>query len=374
MACTGELSNTKKTQLGLLLDQQLPDWERLAQLSNHHRLSPFLYRALREIPDIPDAILSSLHQECQAIATDNLLKLHEYKQVATLLAEHKIDQISFKGIYLAQHSYPQSSLRSIGDFDILVGQTDLYKTVGILATAGYQVGERYSPYLRYDKSVMLNELNEISLFKPFYGSGRFDIDLHWKVDCLLKEIGSLQLHDVLSSTHPVESQVLLLTLHHGLTNSWERIGYINDLYFLLSSTDIDWSWLLVKLKTYKVEFVFFIGLQWCEELWSFPVPAMIQKLISKNQLSLLAKGYEIKWERNSLNLLGPKISFFVKTQTLFIDKLTIYIAYIRSFISRSSLIKIKNYQFFIRKKWGFTTIPVRVLLTLIRIGKSFFIR
>ncbi len=367
MACTGDISPERKSELIHFLAQHQLDWERLHALADRHRLTPFLYRTLREMPAIPDSYLSALRQECQDIATDSLLKLHEYKRVAALLAEHNIEHISFKGIYLAEHSYPASNLRPIGDMDILVGEKDLYKAARVLAPDGYEVGEKYQPYLRQAEQIMLDELHEISLFKPFYTTSRFDIDLHWRVDFLLREIGSLQLHDVLHPTdHLVENQIVLLVIHHGVNNLWERIGYINDLYFSLSNADIDWPWLLEKLKRHKLEIVFFVGLHWCQRLWKFPVPSPIQALMPVHQLRFLAEGYERKWDEYSLNSFRRMLFDFANAQTLLTDKLAIYVAYSRSFIFRSSLIKVKHHQLYIPKEWGFTTVLIRALLALRR--------
>ncbi|WP_041952351.1 nucleotidyltransferase domain-containing protein [Spirosoma spitsbergense] len=367
MACMGELSTEKMAQLTLFLQQHLPDWDRLLKLAAHHRLIPFLYRTFRETPAIPTSFLATLRQECQTIATDNLLKLHEYKRVAALLTSHNIEHISFKGIYLAEHSYPQSSLRPIGDIDILVAEKDLYEAVRILAPDGYQMGAKYQPYLRQAERVMLDELHEISLFKPFYATSRFDIDLHWRVNFLLREIDSFQLHDILyPDDHLVENQVILLVLHHGINNLWERIGYINDLYFMLRSTDIDWTWLLDKLKRYKLDMIFFVGLYWCKKLWGLPALPFVQPLMPANHLHVLAEGYERKWDEYSLNSFRRMLFDFAKAQTLFTNKLTIYAAYSRSFIFRSSLINIKDRQLYIPKEWGFTTVLIRAILALRR--------
>ena len=367
MACTVHMSTERRSQLIHFLNQHQLDWERLYTLANRHRLTPFLYRTLRDIPAVPDSFLSTLRQECQAIATDTLLKLHEYKRVTALLTDHGIEHIAFKGIYLAEHSYPESSLRPIGDMDILVSEKDLYKAVRILAPDGYQVGEKHQPYLRQAERVMLDELHEISLFKPFYATSRFDIDLHWRVDFLLREIDSFQLHDVLyPADHLVENQVILLVLHHGINNLWERISYINDLYFLLRNADIDWLWLLEKLKRYRLEISFFVGLHWCQQLWEFPVPSPVQALMLTDQLRLLARSKEKKWDEHSLNSFRHILFDFANAQTLSKDKLAIYAAYSRSFIFRASSIKIKNHQLYIPKEWGFTTVLIRALLALRR--------
>ena len=366
-ACTVHISTERRSQLVHFLNQHQLDWERLYVLANRHRLTPFLYRTLRDIPAVPDSFLSTLRQECQAIATDTLLKLHEYKRVTALLTDHGIEHIAFKGIYLAEHSYPESSLRPIGDMDILVSEKDLYKAVRILAPDGYQVGDKYRSYLRLPEGVMLDELHEISLFKPFYATSRFDIDLHWRVNFLLREIGSLKLHDVFQpADHPVENQIILLVIHHGITNSWGLIGYVNDLYFLLRSTNIDWSWLLEKLKRYKLEVIFFVGLYWCQQLWEYPVPFPVQVLMPIDKLHSLAGSNTEKWDKLPSYLLRNMVFDFANAQTLLTDKLATYLAHGRNFIFRASSINIKNHQFHIPKQWGFATVLIRAVLALRR--------
>lgn len=367
IACTGELSSEKTAQVLLFLQQHSPLWDRLIKLADQHRLTPFLYRTLREIPTVPNSFVLALRQECLAIAKDNLLKLHEYKRVAAVLSGYNIEHISFKGIYLTEHSYPESNLRPIGDMDILVDEKDVYKVARIVAPEGYQVEDKYHPYLRHTEQVMLDDLHQISLFKLLNVTSRFDIDLHWRINILWREIGYLQLSDVLSSDgHLIENQVVLLVLHHGINNLWERIGYVNDLYFLLSSANVDWPWLLKKLNQYKLEISFFVGLHWCQQLWEFPVPAAVQTLMPIYRLRLLAHSHEKKWDDQSLNLFRSKIVDFVNAQTSLKDKLTIYAAYSHSFIFRSSLIKIRHHQLYIPKKWGFTTVLIRALLALWR--------
>ena len=367
MACTGEPSAEKTAQLAYFIPQHQLSWERLNTLASQHRITPFLYRALRDVSTCPDSFLSTLQQECQAIATDTMLKLHEYKRVTTLLTGHGIRHITFKGIYLAEHSYPESSLRPIGDMDIMVEANDLYKTIRILAPDGYELSAKYQPYLQQAAQVMVDELYEISLFRPFYATSRFDIDLHWRVDFLLREIGSFQLGDIYSpATHSVENQVILLVVHHGVNNAWGRISYINDLYFLLRSTTIDWPWLLEKLKLHKLDITFFAGLHWCQQCWKFPVPSSVQASMPANQLRLLAKGHEKTWDIQSAYSFKNMVLHFANAQTLVADKLTICKVYSRDYIFRASSINIKNRQIFIPKEWGLATVVIRALWALRR--------
>lgn len=367
MACSIERSAEKTARLLSFLQQHSLNYDRLAKLAEQHRLTPLLYRTLREMAPVPDAFLATLRQECLAIATDNLVKLREYHRMAALLTEHGIGHRAFKGIYLAEHGYPDSSLRPIGDMDVLVAEKDVCQAVRFLAPDGYQVGDQYQSYLRQAERVMLDDLHEISLFKPFYAASRFDIDLHWRVDCLLREIGSFGLRDALSSSDfEVENQVILLVLHHGVNNGWKRIGYVNDLYFLLRKAHLNWPWLLEKMEFYHLEGVFWVGLHWCRQLWDLPLPPSVEERMPARLLRRLAEAVEKSWEQPTVPSFRRLLAHFVAAQSPFVNKLKVCGSYGRSFIFRSSFITLRHYQLYIPKEWGFTTVFIRAFLALRR--------
>lgn len=367
LACSAVPSTGRAETVPLFLERHAPDWDRLLNLASYHRLTPLLYRAFQEVASIPDSFLSTLRQECLLITTDNLIKLREYHRVAALLDEQAIEHVAFKGIYLAEHSYPERGLRPIGDMDILVDGNDLYKAIGILSTDGYRAGDKYKAYLEHPKGVIWDELHEISLFKPYFNTSRFDIDLHWRVDCLLREIGAFALTDFRSSPEfALENQIILLVLHHGVNNSWERIGYINDLYFLLNQAAVNWDWLLKKLKQHQLDVTFFMGLYWCQQVWEFPVPAAVLKQMQSHNLAAMTNAHEGKWEKQSLTSFRTMLIDFADTQATFTDKLKIYGSYARSFIFRSTVVTINRNQFYIPKEWGFATVVVRAFLALLR--------
>ena len=368
MACSEEQTSEKLTDVMLFLAQHSLNWDRLLKLAAWHRLTPLLYRLLQESPTIAGPFLSTLRQECLAITTDNLIKLREYHQVSALLTKENISHCAFKGIYLAQYSYPASSLRPIGDMDILIVEEDLDNAVDLLALEGYSVAANDEEKIRHaNRRVRVDELHEISLLKPFSNTSRFDIDLHWRVDCLVKEIGSFRLDDMLSSPDfLIEQQIVLLVLHHGINNSWARIGYVCDLYFLLNKAAINWSWLLDKLKLYEAEVIFLVGVHWCQQLFHLVVPTSVQQTMPTDQIRLLAESYEKQWESDSVAPFRNLVSKYAYAQPPLLARLRIYGAYARNFIFRSSLIRINAVQVYIPKDWGFTTVLIRAFSALRR--------
>jgi hypothetical protein len=332
-------------------------WDLLYQLAAKHRVIPVLYQTLRPLSVVPIAMLASLQQECRAIAVDNLLKLREYQQVADLLTQHGIDHIAFKGIYLARSAYPSSSLRSIGDLDLLVDRLKLHEAIQLLQDFGYTLGRQYQHYQRYPEPLLLADLHEVSLYKPASAGSWFDIDLHWEVNCLFKELSSLQLDDVrLPADRVLENQVVLLVVHHGLINLWQRLGYVNDLYFLLQSGAVDWHWLLDRLATYQVKAIFLVGLHWCQQRGGLRLPAFVEWQLDQEAVAQLAQVYERTWGQVELlpaDSMGlNQVRLMASTQARWQERLNLYRAYAQSFVFRSKLIMFNQRPYYIARRWG----------------------
>ena len=363
MACTVHMSTERRSQLIHFLNQHQLDWERLYTLANRHRLIPFLYRTLRDIPAVPESFLSTLRQECQAIATDTLLKLHEYKRVTALLTDHGIEHIAYKGVHLAENGYPDPGLRICGDIDILVEPKAAPGAIRLLQAQQYHLNKKHTLYWEHSNRSLLNDLCEVSLFKPFFAN-YFDIDLHWAVVCFNKHYKLFRLGDFLSQpTFSTELQVVLLVTHHGVTNIWQHIYYVNDLYFLLKDKEIDWTWLRKELNRYGLETVFLVGLHWCQQVWNLPLPLSIQALIETNSIHALAGAYEKNWEANqsleSSSLVLKQLTFFAKAQTQFGKLIKIYFTFFTSRVFRASTFKIGGRMLYIPKELGFITIFIR---------------
>jgi hypothetical protein len=366
MTCVIDLSPEKKIQLSQLLSQNQLDWDLLYTLADRHRITPFLYRILQNLADVPTKFLAKLHHECRMLATENLLKLNEYHRVVKLFEDHGIEHMAFKGVYLAENNYPDSSLRSIGDFDILVAKNSLFKVIHILESDSYKLGKEYTHYLQHSGNTLLNDLHEVSLFKPFFKTSYFNIDLHWEIECFTRYYASFYLSDIIYPPALIkEHQVILLVVHHGVVNIWQHVVYINDLYFSLKDEETNWPRLLQELRQYGLENVFLAGVYWCQQLWDLALPPSIQELIDTKQVRSLAEAYEKNWEaEQSVLTVNPglrQITLFTNAQTKFTKKLKIYVAYVSSFIFRSSLIRIGKNRFYIPRQLGFLTVFFRII-------------
>ena len=371
MACTLDASTDKQAQVSQLVTQHPPDWNRLHQLATRHRLLPFLYRTLRDVSTVPKAFLTTLQQDCRVIATDNLLKLHQYQLLDELLTENAIDHLPLKGIRLAQRSYPDSSLRSSGDLDVLIRKEDVPKTVQLLQAHEYRLNPQHKVHWQKAQQRIFTDLYEVSLVKPFFNGSHFDLDLHWQIVGFNKHYASFDLAYVRSEpTFTIEHEVVLLVLHHGVTNIWQQIYYINDLYFLLTEKPIDWAWLMQEFRKFGLERVFLAGLYWCQQIWSIKLPPFMQELVASAEVASLVNAYASNWNTEQpydySRLIARQLFFFQKAQSQVETQLKIYRTFLSSRLFRYSLFKVGNRLFYVPPKAGILTIFVRAIQSLLR--------
>lgn len=370
LACTVDLSPERKAQLIQFLDQHSIDWGRLYALANRHRITPFLYRTFQQLPNVPAKFLETLQRECRATATDNLLKLHQYQQLKTLLTNEGIAHLALKGAYLAQHFYPEIGLRPTGDIDILISKEEALETIRFLVSNDYQLGPKHQLYLQQGGQAILDELYEVSLFKAFFTSS-FDIDLHWSVMCFNKDYQLFKLSDIVGQpAFSREMEIVLLVVHHGVNNVWQHIYYTNDLYFLVVDKPLNWPWLMQTMCHYGLERVFLAGLYWCQQIWQLPMPSFIEEAVGARSTQLLAKAYEKNWQADNTvelsRLIVQQLILFTKAQTRIGTVLKIWGTFISSRVFRASTFQIGKRRVYVSKEFGFITIFLRAFGSLYR--------
>lgn len=371
MACSIELPAEKREKLTQFVTHQPINWNRLYALAERHRLKPFLFRSLRQIPAVSESFIATLKQDCQLTTTDNMLKIHQYHTVATLLSENGIEQIPLKGIYLAEHVYPDSGLRISGDIDLLVKPDDVFATIDLLQKHQYHLSEKQDLQWRQGEKRILSDLYEVSLFKPFFNNSQFDIDLHWKIMGFNQHYALFDLTYVQSqSAFEAERKIVLLATHHGVNNIWQQMYYINDLYFTLVKADVNWPWLLQELSRCGFKEVFLAGLYWCQQIWDLPLPLPVQDLVASARIRSLAEAYARSWEVEKpyefSHLVLRQLTLLLTAQTSIGDRLKTCATFLTSRVFRYSLFRVGKRLIYVPKELGFITIFIRAVQSLLR--------
>lgn len=368
-ACSPVSEAGHERQADLLATGAL-DGPRLFRLAERHRVTPFLLQALREQSLAPPEWVARLRTAGQGAAVDGLLKLREYDRLAGALTRHGVPHRPLKGVFLAKTAYPDSSLRPIGDLDVLIDAADLGKTIELLETLGYRFDPRHALLLRQNPAGTLADLNEVSLFNAFANGSAFNVDLHWEVLGLNKSFPPFTLTDL--RAHPdraTEFDLLLLLAHHGLRKTWQRLGYVNDLFFFLQKNTPDWPWLRAECRRRGLEVILGAGLYWCHRR-GLPLPEHVADLLASARVQTLATAYEADWERtedlDGTRLVWQQTRRFAQAQPRFSQRVRAYATAVGSRIFRVGTVRLGGREVFVPKPLGFVLIAVRGVRRLVR--------
>ena len=170
---------------GMLIDKQSArqlDWRRFLLLVQRHRLVPLVSHNLQasikgsRSPELA-AVLAELGRLSEVSAHGALCSLAELRRVIRELQGHNISVRVLKGLPLAQSVFGDLSLRSPGDMDLLIDESDIVEADQVLRNFGYRGLfhlERFSPKrLEFYRS----HWKDLAYENPATG---FEVDLHWR--------------------------------------------------------------------------------------------------------------------------------------------------------------------------------------------------
>lgn len=127
---------------------QKPDWRRLLELAERHRLTALLAHhlsreGLRE--HLPSDVAENLRSAYRQNAARNLRGRFELRRVLREFAEHEIRCVVLKGASLLESLYSDLALRHLSDLDLMVGEQDLERSYDLVQDLGYR------PYVSREK-------------------------------------------------------------------------------------------------------------------------------------------------------------------------------------------------------------------------------
>ena len=133
------LGSQQAKQIHMLVREDL-DWTALISMAGRHRLLPLVYQHLHTIcPDaLPSPALDYLRRAFRATAQRNLALTTELVQIVRLFEAHGISVLPWKGPVLAHTAYGSLALRTFGDLDLLISQSDLPQAKQLLVARGYR--------------------------------------------------------------------------------------------------------------------------------------------------------------------------------------------------------------------------------------------
>ena len=152
------------------------DWPRFLLLCDHHRLTPLAFESLAPL-HVP------VHAELQTRATANafeaLRATHEVRRITSAFASAGLGEPAvLKGVPLSQLLFESSSLRHVGDLDLLTSPHRLPEQVDCLAQLGYHRTNPASVLTPRRLASYLSFWKDFTFRNPDSG---FELDLHWRL-------------------------------------------------------------------------------------------------------------------------------------------------------------------------------------------------
>jgi Uncharacterised nucleotidyltransferase len=294
LACSSaRLSGTGADRIKTLVTENI-NWADLIRIAAPHGLLPLLHHNLNLVCEdrVPPRTLAQLGRYHESVAQRNTIHAGELFNLLDLLEANHIPAIPFKGPTLGLFAYGDLSLREFTDLDIVVHESDLWRTWDVLTRHGY---------VPEDGGGALAERRPLppgGKHWAFKSKNRLTLEIHWRF--IEKSFGSqLEPADVWSSvrssTHsgrslqviPPEQMLVLLSMHLA-SHLWRRLNWICDIAAIVNSRpDIDWELLLRTARRVGCERILSVSLLLSKNLLRSSLPRHVDEKFGKDEVSAL---------------------------------------------------------------------------------------
>src|SRR5262249_26723431 len=287
--------NSLLEQINSLLEQDLA-WDWLLNTAHEHRVLPLVYQRLAQFPaKVPAPVQTELQTRYKRSSEFNLGLTGKLLKLLTLLREHNIPTIAYKGPALAQVVYGDISFRQFTDLDLLVHKCDIRRTKELLLANGCQPGWQLTE--SQEKAV----LRHYYAYPFFSNSRRVLIEVHWELterffayDFAIEQVWqraeTVKILGKPFRTLSLEDTLLFLCAH-GSKHSWKRLGWICDVGMLiLRRAELDWEVLTRRATELGLLRILWLGTLLADEVFQLPLPAEIRSRVTgESRLKQLAR-------------------------------------------------------------------------------------
>lgn len=294
LACSSaRLSGTGADRIKTLVTEKI-NWADLIRIAAPHGLLPLLHHNLNLVCEdrVPPRTLGQLRRYHESVARRNAIHAGELFNLLDLLEANHIPAIPFKGPTLGLFAYGDLSLREFTDLDIVVHESDLWRTWDVMTRHGY---------VPEDGEGALAERRPLppgGKHWAFKCKNRLTLEIHWRFS--EKSFGSqLEPADVWSSVRSSTlsgrslqvispEQMLVLLSIHLASHLWRRLNWICDITAIVNSKpDIDWELLLRTARRVGCERILAVSLLLSKNLLGSFLPRHVDERFGKDEVSAL---------------------------------------------------------------------------------------
>jgi hypothetical protein len=227
------------------------DWRAFARACDHHDVAPFIYCRLRGLAGItvPPGLLEHLRLRFLYVSGRNYHLARKLVELTSLLEEHQIPVLAYKGPTLAMAAYGDLALRSYQDLDVVIRPEHLQKAIGVMTRCGFEITPDWWNPSRPENPGYVARHHEIALRAP---DKSYFVDVHWQLAAHEFRAFRLDLEKVWSRAERIEvfqqsistlcrEDLFLALCCHGTWHRWARLKWLFDIAELLRNSEtLNW--------------------------------------------------------------------------------------------------------------------------------------
>lgn len=233
------------------------DPQKYLALAKWHQIRPLAFEhAAEKSLDLPAPVLRSLREFTLGQAVTNMAFLGICVRLYNRLAKNGIKVFPMKGALWAWMLYDKPASREFGDIDYFVDRNDVSKSLDVLLDEGF-AADSYRYYLLKQKAVVGDYLDtdyQLPL-TPLQEHTLQSLEIQWNCtyprycynftwDELAGQRVAFSMMGKSVLVPPMEIQLMMMVIHHGGVEQWDKLKYMADFVRLLdkSAATLDWAY------------------------------------------------------------------------------------------------------------------------------------
>lgn len=243
------------------------------------RLIPLLYKNLCTL-SIEDPLIDLYRAHYQQSWIHGTQLLQDFSNILSLLGEHGIPTLLFKGAALVIKYYKDPALRPMTDCDVLVPKDKALECIQLLHERGWHPIQGFTWERVIDRMHLMKGVN-------IAHNKHSDVDLHWHLlrDFVLSNVDEtfwessipIEINGIQTRTLDPTDQ-LYQTLAHG--HRWNEVApirWIADATFILNATDTSILWDRIVQTAQRTRLTMRIrsALSYLSDTFALPIPKIV---------------------------------------------------------------------------------------------------
>lgn len=234
------------------------DPQRFSALAGWHQIRPLAFEYVQEKGlGVPGNVLKMLREFTLGQAVTNMAFLGICVRLYSRLIDSGVRAFPMKGALWAWMLYDKPASREFGDIDYFIGKEDVSKSLDILLGEGF-AADSYRHYLLKEKAVVEDYLDtdyQLPL-TPLQEHALQSLEIQWNCtyprycynftwEELAGDLVGFSMMGKSVLVPRMEIQLIMMVIHHGGVEQWDKLKYIADFVRLLDKVadSLDWAYI-----------------------------------------------------------------------------------------------------------------------------------